>query len=158
LSAQSIDVDSIDVYTNRYGRAELTALGARSVPVVALVDRYTLAQSIQDVVKFLDLKTKIMESLRPEQLVAKLDPVLRAAARYTRQFCDDQLRKIFRNRDRTVRDLSFHVFHIAEMGLLAAQDTRQHLLILETNRITPDQPLTSDDLNGLPPPDEAWDR
>jgi glutaredoxin len=229
LRAQGIEFESIDVHNDPDGMPQLNALGARSVPVVSLGERYTLAQSLNDVVKFLDLKTKVMETLPPEQLVGKLDLVLRAAVRYTRQFSTEQLNSVFRNRDRTVAGLTFHVFRVAEMGLQAAQQvelqfegfndlpppqwsgediarwgeqvndriqawwhaqtdrtlnytaptyygrrpmlevlertawhaaqhTRQLILILQTHGIAPDQPLSMQDLTGLPLPDEIWDR
>jgi hypothetical protein len=40
----------------------------------------------------------------------------------------------------------------------AAQHTRQMTLMLETYGITPDRPLSAEDLKGLPVPDEVWDR
>ncbi len=121
LASQGIQYESIDVHHSPQGRAELEALGARSVPAVALGGRFTLAQSLRDVVKFLDLKTKIMEPLPPAELVGKLDLVLAAAVRYTRQFSLAQLNSVFRNRDRTVGSLAFHVFRIAELGVQAAR-------------------------------------
>lgn len=121
LTKQGIEYESINVHGNPAGMAELLALGARSVPVVALRGRYTLCQSFADVIKFLDLKTKLMDPLPPAQLVSKLDLVLSAAARYTRQFPDAQLREVFRNRNRTPGGTAFHVFRVAEVGLQAAQ-------------------------------------
>lgn len=121
LASQGIAFESINVHGNPAGMAELMALGARSVPVVALGGRYTLCQSLNDVIKFLDLKTRVMEPLSPAQLVAKLTVVLNAAARYTRQFTEPQLREVFRNRNRTPGDTAFHIFRVAEMGLEAAQ-------------------------------------
>lgn len=121
LTKQGIDFESINVHNNPEGMAELAALGVRSVPVVALAGRYTLCQTFNDVIKFLDLKTKLMDPLPPAQLVAKLDLVLTAAARYTRQFTEPQLREVFRNRDRTPAGTAFHIFRVAEMGLQAAQ-------------------------------------
>ncbi len=121
LTNQGIEFESIDVHNDPAGMAELHALGARSVPVVALGGRFTLAQSIRDVVKFLDLTTKVMEPLPPAQLVAKLDLVLHSAARYTRQFSEEQLRAVFRNRNRTTGAIAFHIFRVAEMGREAAR-------------------------------------
>ena len=40
----------------------------------------------------------------------------------------------------------------------AAQHTRQLALILDTYGIVPIDPLTAADLEGLPVPDEVWDR
>ena len=119
LTKQGIDFESIDVHNDPEGMAQLRALGARSVPVVALGDRYTLCQSFGDVVKFLDLKTRLMDALPPEALVGKLELVLDAAARYVRQFPPGALREEFRNRKRTPASTAFHVFRVAEMGLQA---------------------------------------
>lgn len=121
LTQQGIDFESIDVHNDPDGAAQLRALGARSVPVVALGGKYTLCQSFGDVVKFLDLKTKLMDPLPPDQLVAKLDLVLTAAARYTLQFPEAGFRETFRDRNRTPAGTAFHVFRVAEMGLQAAQ-------------------------------------
>jgi glutaredoxin len=123
LAKQGIEFESVNVHDNPAGMAELLALGARSVPVVALGGKYTLCQSFNDVIKFLDLKTKLMDPLPPAQLVARLELVLDAAARYTRQFTEAQLREVFRNRNRTPGGTAFHVFRVAEMGLQAAQGT-----------------------------------
>lgn len=121
LTSQGIEYDSIDVHNDTEGLAELTHLGARSVPVVALAGRYTLAQSLNDVIKFLDLKTRVMDALPPDTLVAKLELVLATAERLSRQLSEEQLRTVFRNRDRTVGALVFHIIRVAEMGLQAAQ-------------------------------------
>jgi glutaredoxin len=121
LTKQGIEFESINVHNNPAGMAELAALGARSVPVVALGGRYTLCQSFNDVIKFLDLKTKLMDPLPPGELVRKLDLILTSAARYTRQFDEKQLREVFRDRNRTPGGTAFHVFRVAEMGLEAAQ-------------------------------------
>lgn len=121
LTSQGIEYESIDVHNDTAGLAQLRELGARSVPVVALAGRYTLAQSLRDVIKFLDLKTRMMDMLPPAQLVAKLDLVLTTAARLCAQFSEEQLRTVFRNRNRTVGALVFHVVRVAQMGLQAAQ-------------------------------------
>ena len=120
LTKQGIDFESIDVHNDPAGMEELLALGARSVPVVALGGRYTYCQSFSDVVKFLDLKTKLMDLLPAETLIARLDVVSSAAARYARQFPQDSLHVEFRNRKRTPAGLAFHVFRVIEMGVQAA--------------------------------------
>jgi glutaredoxin len=229
LTDQGIEFESLDVHNDPDARAQLTALGVRSVPIVSIGKRYTFCQSIHDVIKFLDLKTKVMDPLSPAELVAKLDLVTSANARYVRQFRPEQLREPFRNRNRTPAGLGFHVFRVAEMGMQAAQgiplmfesfdDTppehwsgediaawgevvrarllawwaaqedpwanftvqtyygrrpfhevlertawhsaqhmRQVVLMLETEGIAPDGPLSAADLAGLPLPDEVWDR
>lgn len=121
LTKQGIEFESINVHNNPEGMAKLQALGARSVPVVALGGRYTLCQTFGDVIKFLDLKTKLMDPLPPAQLVAKIDLVLRAVARFTVQFSESQVREVFRDRNRTAGNTAYHAIRVAELGLQAAQ-------------------------------------
>ena len=121
LTKQGIAFESIDVHNDPNGMTELHALGARSIPVVALGGRFTLCQSLNDVVKFLDLKTKLMDPLPPAQLVAKLDRVLVSVASNLMQFTGPQLREVFRNRNRTPAGLGYHAFRLTEMGLDAAR-------------------------------------
>lgn len=229
LTEQGIEYESLDVHNDPAARAQLIELGARSVPVVSIGKRYTFCQSIHDVIKFLDLKTRVMEPLPPVQLMSKLDLLMNANARYVRQFTPEQLKTPFRNRNRTPAGLAFHIFRVAEMGMEAAQGialrfesfdelppddwsgediarwgedvharflawwetqkdpgtdftvqtyygvrpfhevlertawhaaqhTRQVMLILESNSIKPDEPVTAADLEGLPIPHEVWDR
>lgn len=136
LTKQGIDFESIDVHNDPTGMDKLRALGARSVPVVALGGKYTLCQSFNDVIKFLDLKTKLMDPLPPEQLVAKLDIVLQSATRLIKQFKPEQLRENFRDRNRNPAGTAFHVFRVAQMGIEAA-----HLIDLKFesfNEVAPD--------------------
>jgi glutaredoxin len=121
LSRNGIEYDSINIHDSPEGLAQLRALGARSVPVVAVGAKYTLCQSFDDVIRFLGLNVQLADPLSPEQLMAKLDLVLTSAARYTLQFPADRLRLFFRDRNRSAADTAFHVFRVAEMGLLAGQ-------------------------------------
>jgi glutaredoxin len=228
LTKQGIAYESVNVQGNDEALAELRRLGARGLPVVSLGDRFTLCQSFGDVLTFLDLKTRLADPLPPAELIEKIDLVLGAAVRYTRQFPEAQLRTQFRDRLRTQGATAFHVFRVVEMTLdaadgkglhvegfrdvppadwtgkdiadwgmkvreraaawwsrqqqdralqrkvstyygeralhdvldrtayHAAQHTRQLMLMLETAGIQPDTPLTSDDLRGLPVPDQVW--
>ncbi|OLL29266.1 NrdH-redoxin [Burkholderia sp. SRS-W-2-2016] len=121
LTKQGIAFESIDVHNDPAGRDALFELGVRSVPVVAIGMRYTFCQSINDVIRFLDLKTDPNPPLPPAELVEKLAHVLAANVRYTRQFGDAYFREPFRNRNRTPAGLTFHVFRVAEMGIEAAR-------------------------------------
>ena len=143
LTKQGIDFESIDVHNDPAGMDELLALGARSVPVVALGGRYTYCQSFNDVVKFLDLKTKLMDPLPPEGLIARIDVVTQAAARYLSQFSAQSLREEFRDRKRTPAGLGFHVFRVVEMGVQAAH---QMPLEFEGFNDVPPAEWTGDDI------------
>lgn len=117
LTRLGVDYESVNVHGNAAGMEELRKLGARSVPIVARGDRFVYAQTLTDVVKFLDLQIKLHQRLGPDELVQKLDLVLAAAARYVRQIPDDRLELPFRNRNRPVRALAHHVFRIPEAFL-----------------------------------------
>ena len=125
LTRHGVDYESITVHGNEAAMAELAKLGARSVPVVARGERFVFAQTIGDVIDFLGLKIRPQERLEPEALMAKLELVLTAAARYVRQIPQAELDKPFRNRDRPIRVLAHHVFRIVEGFLESMQDGRE---------------------------------
>jgi glutaredoxin len=121
LVKQKIEFESVNAQDNPAALEELRALGARGLPVISLGKRFTLCQSFPDVLKFLDLKIRLGDPLPPAELFKRVDIVLTAAARYTRQFPAAQLKELFRNRNRTQGALAFHIFRVVEMGMGAAQ-------------------------------------
>lgn len=125
LTRHGVDYESINVHGNPEAMAALRRLGARSVPVVARGERFVFAQTIGDVIEFLGLTVKPQERLSPEALMAKLELVLTAAARYVRQIPELELDKPFRNRNRPIRVLAYHVFRIVEGFLESMQDGRE---------------------------------
>jgi len=122
LARNGVDFESINVHGNDAGMEELRKLGARSVPIVARGGEFVFAQTLTDVIKFLDLKVKQQETLSPEQLMQKMDLVLTAAARYIRQMPAAEMEKPFRNRNRPKRVLSHHIFRIVEGFLESMAD------------------------------------
>jgi len=145
LTGHGVDYESINVHGNAAGMEELRKLGARSVPIVARGGEFVFAQSIADVVKFLDLKVKLHETLSPEALVGKIELVLTAAMRYVRQIPAEQLDKPFRNRMREIRILCHHVFRIPEAFVEAAEARKE--LTYESIMLPPAPEIrTGDDL------------
>lgn len=141
LTKQQIAFESVNAENNPQALAQLQALGARGLPVISLGDRFTLCQSFADVLKFLDLKMRLADPLPGPELFSKLDTVLAAAARITRQFPEQQLGETFRDRNRTKGALAFHVFRVVEMGIAAAQG----------------QGMNVEHFNDLPPPEWSGD-
>jgi len=125
LSKHGVDYESINVHGNAAGMEELRKLGARSVPIVARGGQFVFAQTLTDVIKFLNLDIRLQERLSPEELVGKLRIVLPAAARYLQQIPAACLDQPFRNRNRPVRALGHHVFRIVEAFLEAVHDGRE---------------------------------
>jgi len=125
LTRHGVDYESINVHGNAQGMEELRKLGVRSVPVVARGDRFVFAQSIGDVIEFLGLNVRPQEPLSPDDLMRKMDLVLRAAARYVRQVPADALDRPFRNRNRPIRVLAHHIFGIVDGFLESMQDGKE---------------------------------
>jgi len=105
---------------------------------VARGGKFVFAQTIGDVIKFLGLQVRQQERLSPEALMAKMDLVLTAAARYVRQIPAAELDKPFRNRNRPIRVLAHHVFRIVE-GFLDSMDDGG---LLTYERIMKDAPAS----------------
>jgi glutaredoxin len=125
LTRHGVDYESINVHGNQAGMDALRELGARSVPVVARGSQFVFAQTLTDVVRFLQLDIKPQEMLAPQQLVDKLDTVLAAAMRYVRQIPAAKLEQPFRNRNRPIRMLAHHVFRIPEAFVEAMRERRE---------------------------------
>lgn len=74
LTRQGVDYESINVQGNSAGMEQLRSLGARSVPVVSRGERFVYAQTLTDVVKFLDLQIKLHEPPEPRGTGAQTRP------------------------------------------------------------------------------------
>lgn len=121
MSARAVDYQSINVAGNPDGMAQLQALGARSVPVVAKGDEFVIGQSLRDVGAFLGLDAEDAGILAPGELVQRLDWVLAAAQRYLRQLPDSQMLAELPGRPRSYRMLTYHIFQITRGFLVVAR-------------------------------------
>jgi hypothetical protein len=98
---------------------QLKALGLRNVPVVAIGERYTFAQNLKDVAKFIGVALN-REQLPPEVLVQRYDAILETAQRLVNQLPDDKLdERVIPNRQRLIRPFAYHIFRIGESFLIA---------------------------------------
>jgi hypothetical protein len=121
LSARAVDYQSINVAGDGDGLAQLQALGARSVPVVAKGDDFIIGQSLREVGAFLGLDDEGVSLLSPGELVQRLDWVLAAAQRYLRQLPDSQMLAELPGRPRSYRTLTYHIFQITRGFLVVAR-------------------------------------
>jgi hypothetical protein len=94
------------------GMAELSRLGARTVPVVSKGDKFVFAQVIKSVVDFLELEDDVAPELSPEELAGRYDHILETAIRLVRQMPNDRLEDELPNRPRSWGVLMHHVFQI----------------------------------------------
>jgi phage tail protein X len=117
---------------------ELREMGVRTVPVVARGREYVFAQALEDVSKFIGIEYRITR-LPPEELVRKHLHVLAAAQRHVVQLPQDKLlQRATPGRDRSIKDLAYHVYQVGEAMLEAVEKGN---------------PNIADFYNSLPPAD-----
>jgi uncharacterized damage-inducible protein DinB len=117
----------------------LQRLGARSVPVVALGEEFVFAQSFSDVAKLLGLDYDSTPELSPDQLVEKLNLVLAAAERLVRQIPAEALETDVMNRNRSYRQLAYHIFKIVDAFLETTIEKGATLELEQLNATVPDE-------------------
>ena len=133
LSVRGIEFDSINILDGDSGMNEMRRLGARSLPVVSRGDKFVFAQSIGDVISFLQLDEDGSPELAPPELVSRLTTILDRADRYVRQMPTESMTKELPNRPRSYRVLMHHVFQIPNAFLDAVggeKFTSENLLSL----------------------------
>jgi glutaredoxin len=124
LARHGIAYESIDVRAVPGAMEALTALGARSIPVVARGDAWTYAQDLDTLAAFVGV-ARTDARLGADVLVARLDALLDAVARHARQLPDDALERTLPGRpDRAGADLVYHVACIVDALLDAGTGAR----------------------------------
>jgi hypothetical protein len=113
------DFDVIDVVNTPGGWAQLRALGLRNVPVVAIGERYTFAQNLKDVAKFVGVALN-RDQLPAAVLVPRYDTILATAQRLVLQVPADKMaERVIPNRPRLIGPFMYHIFRIGESFLIA---------------------------------------
>ena len=98
---------------------QLKAMGLRNVPVVAIGDRYTFAQNLKDVAKFVGVELN-RDQLPAPVLVTRYDSILATAQRLVQQVPIDKMaERVIPNRPRLIRPFLYHIFRIGESFLIA---------------------------------------
>src|SRR5436189_4596111 len=127
LSQLGVDYQSINVSATPEAMDELHEMGVRTVPVVARGHEYVFAQALEDVSRFLG-KDVQMKRLPPAALVQKWLQVLAAAQRHVVQLPAARLgERATLGRDRSIRDLAYHVYQVPDAFLQAIEDGVQDL-------------------------------
>jgi glutaredoxin/uncharacterized damage-inducible protein DinB len=122
LAELGVPYESIDVAARPEAMDELRALGVKTVPVVARGRDYVFAQALEDVSRFVGKSVQI-NRLAPDELVRKWLDVLRAAQRHALQLPAARLHeRAIESRDRSIRDLAYHVYQIPDAFLQALED------------------------------------
>ena len=122
LAQLGVTFESIDVAARPEAMAELAALGVKTVPVVARGREFVFAQALEDVSRFIG-KEFSAQRLPAEMLIQRWLKILHAAQRHVRQIPADRLsERAVQSRDRSIRDLAYHVYQIPDAFLQAVED------------------------------------
>ena len=121
LTGLGVEFESVDVGARPQAMDELREMGVRTVPVVARGRDYVFAQALEDVSRFIGREFRA-DRLPPGVLMEKWLRVLAAAQRHVLQIPRERLlERATPGRDRSIRDLAYHVFQIPEVFLEAVE-------------------------------------
>ena len=127
LTHLGVEYESINVSARPEAMDELRELGVRTVPVVARGREYVFAQELADVSQFVGRKVDF-QRLPPEALYRKWQTVLAAAQRHVMQIPAERLKeRATPGRDRSIRDLAYHVYQVPDAFVQAVEDGAQDL-------------------------------
>jgi len=111
---------SANVIEDPVAREELRALGVRSVPIIARGRDWANGQVLADVARVAGIKLAAEKILSPAELYKRLTAIQCAAQRLFSQLPDDKVHYTLPGRPRSYADLTFHIFHIAELFIAHA--------------------------------------
>ena len=127
LTQQGVAFESIDVAARPEAMKDLLAFGVKTVPVVARGGEFVFAQALEDVSRFIGRKFA-SKRLPPQELVDKWLTVLRAAQRHVQQLPATRLaERAVHSRDRSIRDLAYHVYQVPDAFLQAVENGLEDL-------------------------------
>jgi glutaredoxin/uncharacterized damage-inducible protein DinB len=127
LTQQGVAFQSIDVSARPEAMKDLLAFGVKTVPVVARGGEFVFAQALEDVSRFIGRKFAA-KRLPPQELVDKWLTVLRAAQRHVQQLPATRLaERAVHSRDRSIRDLAYHVYQVPDAFLQAVENGLEDL-------------------------------
>jgi glutaredoxin/uncharacterized damage-inducible protein DinB len=145
LSSLGIDYESINVSAKPEAMEELREMGVRTVPVVARGKDYVFAQELADVSRFVGQEVEFSRLPAPV-LVGKWLNILEAAQRHVMQIPPDRLHeRATEGRDRSIRDLAYHVYQVPDAFLQAVEDGREDLAAVY-NAPPPDAVQTTEEI------------
>jgi len=147
LSGLGIEYRSINVSATPEAMEELREMGVRTVPVVARGGDYVFAQELADVSRFVGREVEFRRLPAPV-LMERWQRVLAAARRHAMQIPADRLgARATPGRDRSIRDLAYHVHQIPDAFLQAVIDGNPDLAVVY-NSAPPPEVKTVGDIRG----------
>ena len=117
LSRRGVEFDALDVENDPAALNALRALGISSVPAVVVGERWMTGWNPTRLAELVGFAHQERGS-SPEELIASLREIVDAALRAVRQFPEaTDWEKRAPGRDRPLRELARHLFHVVEMSV-----------------------------------------
>jgi glutaredoxin len=116
LSRRGVEFDALDVENDPEAMRQLRALGLMSVPAVVVGDRCMTGWNPTRLAELVGFSLN-EQGGTPDELVSSLRVILDAALRAVRQLPDDGWERMAPGRNRPLRELVRHLFHIVEAGV-----------------------------------------
>ncbi|MBI3455456.1 MAG: DinB family protein [Candidatus Rokubacteria bacterium] len=113
LSSWGIAFQAIDVEAEPAARADLARLGIPGVPAVVVGDRAVHGWNPKGAAELVGVAYREPPRLPPTELARRLDRILAAAERAIRQVPDEHLDMTHPGRNRSVRQLGYHIFRLS---------------------------------------------
>jgi glutaredoxin len=117
LSRRGVEFDALDVENDPEALKALRALGIASVPAVVVGERWMTGWNptrLAELVGFAHQE----RGTSPEELIASLREIIDAALRAVRQMpADADWERMAPGRQRPLRELARHLFHVVEMSV-----------------------------------------
>jgi len=117
LANLGVPFESVNLLENEQGAADLARLGARSVPVVSRGNEFVFGQSLDQVAEFVGKSSNTEANrLAPEELVRRWGEFLEIALSMVTEIPAAKLDyRPIPNRDRTLRELAYHIFQVPDV-------------------------------------------
>jgi glutaredoxin len=116
LSRRGVEFDAFDVENDPDAARFLRELGFSSVPVVVVGERSVSGWNPTKLAELVGFALQ-EKAGGPEELVSSLRVILDAALRAVRQIPDDGLERMAPGRNRPLRELVRHLFHVIEVSV-----------------------------------------
>lgn len=122
MEEHGIPFESVNVEADADAMREIMAAGLRSVPVVRRGQTFIYAQSMEDVARLVEVD-RHHRRLPQAELLARWQQVLEVGHAIVSGFDDDMVaRRAIVGRNRSIKDLSSHVFQIPEAFMRSLED------------------------------------
>ena len=121
LQELGVDYESVNVSARPEAMLDLARMGVRTIPVVTRGADYVFAQELADVSRFVGVAAEFTR-LPAAVLVEKWLKILEAAQRHVMQLPAERLcERATPGRNRSIRDLAYHVYQVADAFLQAVE-------------------------------------